>query len=157
MEQEELDVDDYPAWLGNDLINDRLPWEKGLKIDFSEFSEKYTLHDSGWIGSFYDAENAIIIVEWDSVWLPDSIALNTSQVREWPFLFIKIENVQSVSISDEFNLDIANWSICGCQIEKIDEKQLLVISNCMGGDVEIIFFGETFFLALDRDRKVLDI
>jgi len=65
--------------------------------------------------------------------------------------------VQSVSISDKFNFDIANWIICGCQIEEIDAKQFLVISNCMGGDLEIIFSGETNFLALDRDHKVLDI
>jgi len=46
MKQEDIDIDDHPSWLGNDLINDRLPWEKGLQISFSEFTKKYTLHDS---------------------------------------------------------------------------------------------------------------
>ena len=161
MEQEEINVDDdYPDWLGNDLINDRLPWKKGLHISFLEFAKKYTLHDSCWIGLFYDVgerASAILVINWDAVWLPDSIALSNSKVQEWPFLFIKIEKVKEVSTSDYFNDDYANWSICDHQIESIDEQQLLIISSCMGGDLEIIFSGETTFLALDSDRNILNI
>jgi len=158
--QEKIDVDDYPDWLGNDLINDRLPWEKGFNISFEEFSKKYTLHDSCWIGLFYDVgdcASVTLIINWDAVWLPDSIALSNSEVQEWPFLFIKIAKVKEVSTSDYFNDDYPNWSICDYEIELIDEKQLLIISSCMGGDVEITFLGEMTFLALDRDRKILDI
>ena len=160
MEQEEVYIDNYPTWLGNDLINDRLPWEKGLQISFSEFTTKYTLHDSYWIGLFYDVGNlasVIIIINWDAVWLPDSIVLSTSKVKDWPFLIIKIDKVKEVSTSDYFNDDYPNWSICDYQIELIDKKYLLVISSCMGGDVEITFSGETTFLALDRDRNILNI
>ena len=36
IEQGEIDIDDYPSWLGNDLINDLLPWEKGLQKEITE-------------------------------------------------------------------------------------------------------------------------
>ncbi len=160
MEQEAIDIDDYPPWLGNDLINDRLPWEKGLNISFSEFSNKYTLHDSCWIGLFYDVgdrASVILAIHWDAVWLRDSIALNNSQIQEWPFLFIKIDKVQEISTSGYFKDDVPHFSICNSQIESINEQQLLVISSCMGGDVEITFLGETTFLALGRDRNILNI
>ena len=152
--------DDYPLWLGDYLINNKLPWEKGLNISFQEFAQKYTLHDSCWIGLFYDVgdrASAIIIINWDAVWLPDSIALSNFQVQEWPFLFIKIEKVKEISTSDYFNDDYPNWSICDYQIELIDKQQLLIISSCMGGDVEITFSGEIIFLALDCNRNILDI
>ena len=159
MEQEEIDIDDYPSWLGNDLINDGLPWEEGLQISFSEFARKYTLHDSCWIGLFYDVgdrASVILVINWDAVWLPDSIALSNSKVQEWPFLFIKIKKVKEVSTSNYFD-DYDNWSICDYQIESIDKQKLLIISSCMGGDVEITFSGEMTFLALDRDRQALNI
>lgn len=128
-------------------------------MSFSEFAGKYTLHDSCWIGLFYDVSDrasAILVVDWDAVWLPDSIALSTSEVQEWSFLFIKIEKVKEVSTSDYFD-DDGNWSICDYQIESIDGQQLLIISSCMGGDLEITFSSETTFLALDRDRNILNI
>lgn len=160
MEQDQIDVDDYPSWLGNDLINDRLPWEKGLQLSFAEFSKKYTLHDSCWIGLFYDVgdlASAILAIHWDSAWLPDSIALSNSKVQEWPFLFIKIDKVKEISTSGYFKDDISHFSICNHQIESIDKQKLLVISSCMGGDLEITFLGETTFVALDRDRNILNI
>ena len=160
MEQEEIDIDDYPSWLGNDLINDRLPWGKGLQISFAEFGQKYTLHDSCWIGLFYDVgdrASIILVIHWDAVWLPDLIALSTSKVQDWAFLFIKIDKVKEISTSNYFKDDIPHFSICNHQIESIDEQELLVISSCMGGDLEITFSGETTFLALDSDRNLLNI
>ena len=154
------DIDDYPSWLGNDLINDKLPWDKGLQTNFTEFCKKYTLHDSCWIGLFYDIgdlASVTLVINWDAVWLPNTIALSNSEVQEWPFLLIKIAKVKEVSTSNYFNDDYSNWSICDYQIESIDEQQLLVITSCTGGDVEITFSGDTTFLALDRDRNLLNI
>ncbi|MEM9275710.1 MAG: hypothetical protein AAGA80_22535, partial [Cyanobacteria bacterium P01_F01_bin.143] len=54
MQQEKIEDYDYPLWLGDYLIQDKLPWNKGLSIGFQEFQKKYTLHDSCWIGLFYD-------------------------------------------------------------------------------------------------------
>ena len=93
MEQEEIDIDDYPFWLGKDLIRGRLPWEEGLQINFAEFSKKYTIHDSCWSGLYFDVPNCASVtltIQWDTHWLPDSIVLSNPDV----YLFIKIEQVQ---------------------------------------------------------------
>lgn len=45
-------------------------------MSFGNFNEQYTLHDSCWIGIFYNIgyEQAITLaIDWDSVWLPDEI------------------------------------------------------------------------------------
>ncbi len=154
------DDEDYPLWLGDFIIQDKLPWQQGLNISFQEFTKKYTLHDSCWIGLFYDIghlTSVTLVINWDAVWLPDSIALNTSGVKEWPFLFIKIGKVKEVSVSGYLDHDISHFSICDCQIESIDEKQLFIISSCMGGDVEITFLGDMTFLALDYNKNILNI
>ena len=70
-------------------------------------------------------------------------------------LFIKLEQVKEFLTSVYFN-DLPHFSICNAEIEPVDEQQLLVISSCMGGDVEITFLGELTFLALNCDRKVLN-
>lgn len=150
--------DDYPVWLGDYLINDKFPWHKGLNTSFQEFQKKYTLHDSYLISLYYDmcdTASGIIAIHWDAVWLPDSIALSTSIVAEYPFLLIKIGEVREVSTSGYFNLKDGYFTIYNAQIESIDKRQLLIISSCLGGNVEITFLGDVIFLGLDRDLNIL--
>ncbi|MEH2281965.1 MAG: hypothetical protein V7K90_11670 [Nostoc sp.] len=66
----------YPSWLSQELINNCLPWQSGKNMSFRDFNEQYTLHDSDWIGIFYNIGYEQIItlaIDWDSVWLPDEI------------------------------------------------------------------------------------
>jgi len=66
----------YPSWLYQELINNFLPWHEGKRVSFSQFHEQYTLHDSHWIGIFYNVayEQAVTLaIEWDTVWLPNEI------------------------------------------------------------------------------------
>ena len=156
MKLEEVEIDPYPSWLGNDLINHKLPWEKGLQIGFSEFSKTYTIHDSCWTGLYFDVPNcssAILIIQWDDHWLPDSIILNNSCI----YLLIKLKQVNDVLTSGDFDEYSSQGFICSHEIETVDEQQLLTINSCARGIVEITFSGETTFLALDRDRKIIDI
>lgn len=83
--------------------------------------------------------------------------MNNSKVQKWALLFTKITKVKEILTSNYFDDDYLNWSICDYQIEFIDKRQLLVISSCMGENVKITFFSETTFLALDRDRHLLNI
>jgi hypothetical protein len=150
------EFEDYPLWLGNSIIQNKLPWKEGLNISFKEFDELYTLHDSGWIGLFYDVGNigsVILAIDWDVVWLPSSVKRTNSVI----FLFIRIDKVKEISTSGYIDNNIPHFVICDYQVESIEEQKLLIISSCMGGDVEITFSGEVIFLALDRDCNVLKI
>jgi hypothetical protein len=90
--EEDFDELDYPVWVYRELVEDYLPWEEGRQINFVEFNKKYTLHDSGWIGIFFNVayeQTATLAIRWDAVWLPDEIAKSTSIVSDWPSILVK--------------------------------------------------------------------
>jgi len=82
---------------------------------------------------------------------------------EYATLLIKIENIQNIAISPEDNTLINDrwgmfWGGIGAGYpQERDGKHALVVTANMGGDVTIIFNGKTFFLALDDDKKVIEI
>jgi len=148
------------AWLCGAVLRDTLPWGEGKEYSFRGFAEKYTLHDSVWVGVFYDvayADSAVLVIIWDAVWLPDELARSTSVVGEWPLLFIKVGGASQVSASGYKDVGGLQRGIAGAEIEEVDGTNLLVITDHYGGSVEITFSGALQFLALDRDRRVLPI
>ena len=152
----EQDVD----WLYGAVIRDTLPWGEGKEYSFQEFSEKYTLHDSVWVGVFYDVAyegSAVLAMTWDAVWLPDELAQSTSAVGEWPLLFIKVGGASHVSTSGYEDIGGLQRGIAGAEIEDVDGTNLLVVTDHYGGSVEVSFCGKLMFLALDRERRVLPI
>ena len=147
-------------WLYGAVIRDTLPWGEGKGYSFQEFSEKYTLHDSIWVGVFYDVayeDSAVLAIIWDAVWLPDELTQSTSAVGEWPLLFIKVGGASQVSASGYQDIGGIQRGIAGAEIVKVDGTDLLVVTDHYGGSVEISFTGNLMFLALDRDRRVLPI
>jgi hypothetical protein len=55
----------YPDWLGRDLLAGTLPWELGLPSSLDTFLDRFTLHDSLWVGLFTEPErNATLILRW---------------------------------------------------------------------------------------------
>jgi hypothetical protein len=157
---EEYRLKQYPDWLYQSIIDNTLNWKEAKEYSFQEFSEKYTLHDSYWIGLFYDVayeNNIILAIVWDAVWLPDEIVPSTSIVSEWPLLIIKVEDVLQVSTSGYKDIGCISRGIATAEIEDIDDKHLLVISDHYGGNVEITFSGKLKFLGIDRKGECLPI
>lgn len=147
-------------WLYEAVIRDTLPWGEAKGCSFREFSEKYTLHDSVWVGVFYDVaydDSAVLAIIWDAVWLPDELAQSTSVVGEWPLLFIKVGGASRVSTSGYKDIGGLQRGIAAAEIKEAGGTDILVITDHYGGSVEVSFSGELMFLALDRDRRVLPI
>ena len=46
--EEDFDELDHPDWVYRELVEDYLTWEQGKRLNFTEFNEKYTIHDSSW-------------------------------------------------------------------------------------------------------------
>ncbi|MBD2201477.1 hypothetical protein H6G33_02510 [Calothrix sp. FACHB-1219] len=70
-------------------------------MSFSQFYEKYTLHDSHWLGIFYNVayEQAITLaIQWDVFWLPEEIKQNTSDNSL--YLFIRLTGIEQVSTTN---------------------------------------------------------
>jgi hypothetical protein len=153
-------LEHYPPWLYESIIKNDLPWESANEWSFRQFSEKYTLHDSYWIGLFYDIaydNNVILAIVWDSVWLPDEIAESTAVTDDWPVLFIKVQEVLQVSTSGYKDIGGIQRGIHHSETTEVGDKELFVISDHDGGVVELVFTGTVEFLALNRNKEVLAI
>jgi hypothetical protein len=151
----------FPDWLYEAIVEDFLPWESAKNYSYEEFAEKYTLHDSLWIGLFANVtyeDAAILAIIWDAVWLPDEIAQSTSDVLDWPFLFLKVEKINQILTRNYQDIGGSNRGISDAELSTLgDGKKTLIITDHYGGEVEVTFSGEIKFLGLDREKKVLPI
>jgi hypothetical protein len=157
---DDLPSEYYPTWLWQTLFEENLPWHLAKDYTVQEFSQKYTLHDSIWITITQNVayENAaVLVIRWDAVWLPDEICQSTSTVKDWPILFVKVENVHQISFSGYRDIGGIARGIDGDEIEEIDGKQVWVLHDHYGGKVDILFSGKTWFLGLGRNKEILRI
>lgn len=150
----------FPDWLYEAIIED-LPWKSAKNYSYEEFAEKYTFHDSFWIGLFASVayeDTAILAIIWDAVWLPDEIAKSTSNVLEYPFLFIRLEKINQILTRNYKDIGNIQRGISDASFSVMENgKKSLVVFDHYGGEVEIVFSGEMKFLGLDREKKVLPI
>lgn len=151
----------YPKWLYEAIVEDFLPWEKAQTLSYKEFSDKYTLHDSIWIGLFANVtyeDTAILSIIWDAVWLPDEIAESTSEVMNDPFLFIKLEKTKEIITRNYQEIGNIQRGIAKSEFNKFDKnKKSFIVYDHYGGEVEIKFCGQMKFLGIDREKQVLEI
>lgn len=150
----------YPNWLYQELIDNCLPWQSGKNISFGDFKKQYTLHDSHWIGIFYNIgyEQAITLaIEWDAVWLPDEIKKSLT-VGE-PYLFIQLTGIEQVSTANyvDIGIGLVSQAIADCEVEEVEGKKFLAVDNVFGGQINIVYKGQETFLALEKDRSILRI
>lgn len=146
-----------PNWLYEALILDSLPWEVGKVWSYAEFEERYTLHDSQWIGAFANLQyynSLTLALIWDAHWIPDEIRESTSIVDEWPFLFIKLEAVESIITKDLVALNYQREVESSSFTERESGSKVLKITGD-GGKIEINFGGKMAFLALDHEKRPL--
>jgi hypothetical protein len=148
----------YEPWVYTSVLEGDLPWEKASIRTFEEFKSKYTIHDSFLVGIFMDLRlqnTAMLIIQWDSVWLPKGMAEGTSYVDDWPYLFIKIEGIEQINTWGYDAFKDVGRTLGGLDIEIIDGKHILAISDVFDGQIQIVFNGATSFLAFDKYKNVL--
>ncbi len=150
----------YPNWLYQELIDNCLPWQEGKNMSFGDFNEQYTLHDSYWIGIFYNIgyEQAITLaIQWDAVWLPDEIKKNITVVDDYPYLFIRLRGIEQVSTANYVEIGDISRIIGSWEFEEIEGKKFLAIDDVLGGQINIVYKGEETFLALEKNKSILNI
>lgn len=151
---------EHPNWFYRDLVEDCFPWQQGTKMSFKAFNSKYTLHDSYWIGVFFNVayeRTVTLAIRWDAVWLPDEIQKSTSIVKDYPYLFIQLTDVEQFSTTNYGNDLSSTRTISDCEFEEIQGKNFLAIDDVYGGQISILYQGEETFLAMERNRKILAI
>ncbi len=150
----------YPDWVYKRIIEDDLPWDKQADLTLDAFNEKYTLHDSYWVGIFHHVafnQSITLAFQWDSVWLPNDIKKGTSHVDDWPYLFIQLEKVTEISTSNFGDVEEISRAIGDSELLEIDGTFYLAIDDVYGGQVDIVFTGHHRIVALDPDASLLKI
>jgi hypothetical protein len=149
--------ENYPTWLESLLFQGNLPWNHARNYSIKEFREKYTLHDSLWFAASHDIafENSLILaIVLDTFWQPEKLK---SSLPDLVILFVKLEDVQEVSFSGYKDNGRIQRGIGKDEFSEVDGKQIWKIDDHYGGSVSIVFSGKTWFLAIDGDKRVLEI
>jgi hypothetical protein len=158
--EDDFDELDHPGWFYRELIEDCLPWQQGQKINFKEFNQKYTLHDSSWIGIFCNIayeRNATLAIQWDAFWLPIEIKQNISVMDDWPYLFIQLLGIEQISTSNYIDIMGSPRTIAIGEFEEIQDKKFLAIDDVYGGQVNIVYQSIETFLAIEKNKRILEI
>jgi hypothetical protein len=148
------------GWVASAIVNGDLPWNSALRISFEEFSKKYTLHDSTWVGIFADVaydKSLVLAFKWDSVWLPEGIYHPSERVANWPILFIRIPNSLSLTLEKFSDIERMQRGVGRASVVADSKGRSLIIEDHYGASVVIVFQGDFEFLALDNKKTVIKI
>jgi hypothetical protein len=113
--------------------------------------------NTDWAGIFHHVYlnlNVTLAIKWCSFWLPEDIKEKLLDPNSWLFLFIYIEAVEQV-ITANIKDDGFDKEIYSMEIDTVDGKNRLRISDVFGGQVSVVYTRDVSFLAIDRNEKVI--
>ncbi len=146
----------YPEWLGRCILENQLPWHVGQSQCLSQFQKKYTLEKSLWIGAFSDwayGPMMTLVLNWEPYHQnPESDRTHPTTAEPWLFLLIQISHVEQVKTCGYEPL------LTGVTLQRsihhvTQTGKTLRIEDFYGAIVEITFYGELVFLALDSEQN----
>lgn len=146
--------------LAHAVLDDSLPWNHSLQSHIDAFLQKYTLHDSCWIGlhaycGWEDA--AVAIVSFDPVWNP-SVSTPTSHVADWPLLFIRFNSVNTIRMVGFRDIGGTQRGISDVSVRHMsDEEAVTTILDHYGATVSFQHFPLINALAMSSDGVVIDL
>lgn len=95
-------------------------------MSFNQFHEKYTLHDSHWIGIFYNVgyEQAVTLaILWDVVWLPEEIKTSTSIIDNLLYLVIRLTGIEQINTANCVDIGYVSRTIASSEFEELQGKK----------------------------------
>lgn len=122
------------------------------------FLDRYTLHDSYWIGLFTECawqDSSVLVLRFDPVW-NSSVSAQTSAVANWPLLFLRLNCVTSIHLGGFRNVGGTQRGIgeATCTLSS-EEEAVTTIDDFYGGSVRLHHFPLISALALTDDGTVL--
>lgn len=148
------------ADLARRLMNGDLPWDRSAEFHIGDFLQKYTLHDSHWIGLFTDCafdDTAVAVICFDPVW-NSSVSTPTSICANWPLLFLRFKCVSAIHLSGFRNIDGIQRGISGADVERLsDEEVRTAICDHYGASVSLQHFPLIDALVFSPDDQVIEL
>ncbi len=168
-------------WFSNAILNDTFDWAKSFKTTFEIFLKYVSLHDSYFVIIKYNATNEIIIsIELDAYW-NSKYTLKTREIKDWPYLIIKIQNVFNISLNSlthETIIDDASTeNISKNEIDRligpltdsmlfpqdfynriIDCKEIVKtrFEDILGGNIEFLHEPDIYVLLIEKNGCYID-
>ena len=148
----------YPEWLGRCILENQLPWHLGQLQSLDRFQKKYTLEKSLWIGAFSDwayGPVMTLVFNWEPYHPnPESDRTPITTSEPWLFLLIQISQVKQVK-TDGYEPLLTGIALQRSIHHVAQTGNTLRIEDFYGAIVEITFYGELLFLALDSEQNAI--
>ena len=148
------------ANLAQCVIDDSLPWDRSIQSHIDAFLQKYTLHDSYWIGLHTNCgldDSAVAVIVLDPVWNP-SVSAPTSLVANWPLLFIRFNCVNTIRMHGFRDIGGIQRGISDVSVDRLsDEEAVTTISDNYGASVSLQHFPLIDALAMSTDGNLLEL
>jgi hypothetical protein len=130
-----------PESLAREIAEESVRWDLGQPFAIASFLDKYTLHDSNWIGMQLDTSldgDATAIISFDAYWNKVGVQA-TPQCSEWPILLIRFSSLASINLSGYNDIGGISRGIHGAETEDVgDGTWKTVIADHYGGKVSIV-------------------
>lgn len=146
-------------WLFKGLCNNTLPWQASQSHDIEQFLKHYSLHDSYWTGLFYhfaDKNAATQAFQRALFWQKQRPHREARRVREWPDLFIQLQEIQEISAA-HFTAYNCERAIASAEYIQLSDTHCLALDEVLGGQIQIQFSGSVCILAPARDGEPLQV
>lgn len=142
------------------IVEDYLPWNRSTQMHIKTFLQRYTLHDSYWIGLQMGCawgDTAIAVIRFDPVW-NSSVSGPTSAVADWPLLFLRFNCVNTIRLAGFRDNGGVQRGISGATVEGISEEEVVtVIGDHYGASVSFQHFPLVDVLVMSATEDVLEI
>ena len=149
-----------PANLAIQLTEDTLPWDRSTQMHVETFHKRYTLHDSYWIGMHSNCawgDSAIAVIIFDPVW-NSSVSTPTSQVADWPLLFLRFNCVSSIRFAGFRDVGGVQRGISGADSKNISEEEAVtVIDDHYGASVSLQHFPLVDLLVMSAKGDLISV
>jgi hypothetical protein len=146
-------MDHYPDWLGRDLVAGNLPWSEGVASSLPAFLDRYTLHDSYWIGLYAEPGRcATLLLRWDTFWTQGEVPFPGSLVAEWPLLAVRFD---ALDRSEVRLRDHGLASALSGPTNRAADAHRTHLADHHGGDATLVHAPGVRLLCLSRSREPL--
>jgi hypothetical protein len=146
--------------LAHSVVDDSLPWDRSIQFHIDTFLQRYTLHDSYWIGLHTNCgldDAAVAAISFDPVWNP-SVSTPTSLVANWPLLFIRFNCVNTIRMAGFRDIGGTQRGISSVSVDHLsDEEAVTTILDHYGASVSLQHFPLINALAMSNAGSVLEL
>jgi hypothetical protein len=139
-----------PDWLGQILLTGGLPWDSGNEVSAELLLNRLDLGGARWLATLYDVHRDGRMI------LAVQVSPGANSTA-WPILFIRIDGVKQLTNSTSAAPETYPRPILSIQVEQVAGEQMLVVTACDGGTMELIYDGVTVFLLLAPDATPLEL